>query len=427
MARAFGSTRGRAIAVVATIGIASMSGLPAALAGLPAATEPVPFLRGLAFPTNMAFAPDGRLFYTEKETGSVRVVRPEGRLLPAPFVMLPVIPDAERGLLGIALDPGFPREPWVYLYDSNATTGRNELIRVRDEDGVAGQRQVLLVGLPASSGYHNGGDLAFGLDGTLFASIGEAHESGRAQDITDLGGKIVRLNRDGSVSSDDPFGASNPVWSYGHRNSFGLCVDPATGDLWETENGPDVDDEVNLIRVGGNYGWPMVTGKAGGADLIRPVVVFHDTIALTGCAVVDGDLYFGAFDGSLWRLAAEDRGSGHVTRVATFPSGVTDVLLGPDRRLYVSTADAIWTLPLGSAGSPSATAAATASAPSLGAPSPGVASGSGTAGTSPGSRSGWPTWVALAAVVVLAAGLGLRFAAGRRLRRDLDGDRGGPS
>ena len=263
MTRWFGSTRVPWMIAVITTGIVVLWPMPSTFAQLTGVAEPTLFLRGVEFPTNMAFAPDGSLFYTEKETGRVRIVRPGGRPVPAPFVTLPVIPDAERGLLGIALDPDFPRQPWVYLYDSNATTGMNELIRIRDDHGVAGERQVLLVGLPASSGYHNGGDLAFGLDGTLFASIGEVHESDRAQDVGDLGGKIVRLNPDGSVPADDPFGASNPVWSYGHRNSFGLCVDPTTGDLWETENGPDVDDEVNLIRAGANYGWPMVTGKAG--------------------------------------------------------------------------------------------------------------------------------------------------------------------
>jgi glucose/arabinose dehydrogenase len=212
MAFGLGSSRGRGAIVVAATAILVSFAAPAALAG-GGIVRPKPFLRGLDFPTNMAFAPDGRLFFTEKSTGRVRIVRRDGQLLPAAFVTLPVIPDAERGLLGIALDPDFERNPWVYLYDSNATTGMNELIRIRDENGVAGQRQMLLVGLPASSGYHNGGDLAFGPDGTLFASIGEVHESERAQDVDDLGGKIVRLNRDGSIPADDPFGSANPVWS----------------------------------------------------------------------------------------------------------------------------------------------------------------------------------------------------------------------
>jgi glucose/arabinose dehydrogenase len=406
-----GSRRRRAAIVVVATAMLLCFGASTALAADRGA-RPEPLLKGLDFPTNMAFAPDGRLFFTEKSTGRVRIVRPDGRLLPDPFVTLPVTPDAERGLLGIALDPDFEREPWVYLYDSNATTGMNELIRIRDDEGVAGERQVLLVGLPSSSGYHNGGDLAFGLDGTLFASIGEAHDSDRAQDLDDLGGKIVRLNRDGSIPADDPFGSSSPVWSYGHRNSFGLCVDPERGDLWETENGPDVDDEVNLIRPGANYGWPMVTGWAGGAELTRPVVVFHDTIALTGCAVVGGDLYFGAFDGTLWRLAAGDRGTGRVTKVATFATGVTDVLLGPDDLLYVATSDAIWTLEPGTGAAPSARSAA---APITGEPTRAPIDGTAT-----DAGSGRSAWIALVAAAVLIVGLGVRFAAGRRLRRDLD-------
>jgi glucose/arabinose dehydrogenase len=403
----------RAIAV-AGVAIVLFS-TPTALATGGSAGKPTPFLTGLEFPTNMAFAPDGRLFFTEKSTGRVRIVRRDGQLAPLAFVTLPVIPDAERGLLGIALDPDFDRNPWVYLYESDATSGMNELIRIRDEGGVAGQRQVLLVGLSASSGYHNGGDLAFGLDGTLFASIGEVHESERAQDVEDLGGKIVRMNPDGSVPDDDPFGPTNPVWSYGHRNSFGLCVDPDTGDLWETENGPDVDDEVNLIRAGANYGWPLVTGKAGGAALTRPVVAFHDTIALTGCAVVDGDLYFGAFDGTLWRLASQDRGSGHVTRVATFPSGVTDVLLGPDGVLYVATSDAIWTLEPESGNAHASAPAASPSGPTN------TASAATGTDQDTDAGSGRPAWLAAAAAAVIVVGLGFRFAAGRRLRREVGG------
>ena len=303
--------------------------------------EPKPFLQGLAFPTNLAFAPDGRLFYTEKSTGNVRVVH-DGTLLQEPFVTLPVVPEAERGLLGIAIGPDFEADPWIYLYLSDATDGVNRLVRVRaDGDRAAGEPETLLEGLDSAAGYHNGGDLAFGVDGSLFVTLGEAHEADRAQDPSDLGGKIVRLEPDGSVPADNPFGAGNPVWSYGHRNSFGICVDPGDGTLWETENGPDVDDEVNRIERGGNYGWPLVTGRSNDDDFVQPVVVFPDTIAVTGCTVVDGDLYFGSFDGRLWRLPGAQQDTGDVEEIARLDAGVTDVALGPDGLLYIATNDAI--------------------------------------------------------------------------------------
>ena len=369
------------------------------------APHPEPFLRGLAFPTNLAFAPDGRLFFTEKETGQVRVVV-EGVLDPDPVATFDVTGDAERGLLGIALDPHFASRPWIYVYYSDAATGRNVLVRFR-EDGST-ELETLLTGLESATGYHNGGDLVFGADGMLYASLGEAHDPSRAQNPEDLGGKIVRIAPDGSVPADDPFGAGDPVWSYGHRNSFGLCVDPVTGDLWETENGPDRNDELNLIERGGNYGWPEVTGHAGGDAFVDPVAVFPDTVALTGCAIVDGLVYAGAFnDGVLYALPVDDRSVGPMRPFASFDSGITDVAAGPDGRLYVATSDAIWTVEPAAAGA--TLAPASPNAPTTAGPFDDAAS------------SGRP-WIAAAALAVIAIGLGLRFAAGRRLRAETRDD-----
>ena len=385
---------------------------------LAADVTPEPFLEGLSFPTNMAFAPDGTLFFTEKETGNVRVVTPEGTLVDRPFITVPVIPEAERGLLGIALHPAFHREPWVYLYFSDPADGRNRLVRVRAAGVVAvGEPQTLFEGLSAAAGYHNGGDLAFGIDGTLFVSVGEAHEPDRAQDPGDVGGKVLRLAGDGSVPADNPFGPDSPVWSIGHRNSFGLCVDPRTGELWETENGPDRDDEVNLIEPGANYGWPVVTGDAGDERFNDPFVVFREPIALTGCAVVDGDLWFGSFDGRLWHLPAPDRASRRVEEAARFPAGVTDVTLGPDGELYAATSDAIWTLH-GVTGTPTSSSASLAPAterPGTTEPAPPAEAGE--------PRGSWRSWIAIGAMVVLASALGARFLAGRRLRDEPRPDR----
>ena len=352
--------------------------------------RPRPLLQGLAFPTNMAFLPDGTLLFTEKETGAVRVVAPDGTLLDRPFVTLPVMGGLERGLLGIAVHPDFPAEPWVYLYRSDPGDRRNRLVRVRAEGLVAsGEPETVLDGLGATAGYHNGGDLAFAADGTLFVSLGEAHEPGRAQDATDIGGKILRLEADGSVPADTPFGEANPVWSIGHRNSFGLCVDPRSGDLWATENGPDRDDEVNLIEGGGNYGWPVVTGLADDRRFVDPVAVFAEPVAVTGCAVLDGALWFGSFDGRVWRLQRP----GSPVEVARFDSGVTDVALGPDGLVYVATADAISTIDPSTPERPAAVDDAAS------------------------TRGGWRGWAAAAAGVVLAGALVVRFLAGRRFRR----------
>jgi glucose/arabinose dehydrogenase len=377
--------------VIAAVALASWPLAPRAGA---TDVRPRPLVQGVAFPTNMAFLPDGTLLFTEKETGSVRVVTPDGLVLDRPFITLPVIGDLERGLLGIAVHPAFAAEPWVYLYRSDPSDGRNTLVRVR-ADGLeaTGEPEMLFRGLLATAGYHNGGDLAFAGDGRLFVSIGEAHEPERAQDANDIGGTILRLEADGSVPADNPFGATNPVWSIGHRNSFGLCVDPASGDLWETENGPDRDDEVNLIEEGRNYGWPVVTGVANDERFVDPVAVFPEPVAVTGCTVLEGAVWFGSFDGRVWRLPA----SGDPVEVARLPAGVTDVALGPDGLVYVSTADAISTI------DPAA----------VGAPAPAGDDGATAAGS--GERGG-QGWVAVAAGIVLAGALVARFLAGRRAR-----------
>ncbi|MDH5223736.1 MAG: PQQ-dependent sugar dehydrogenase [Actinomycetota bacterium] len=372
------------------------------------AAEPTPqrLIDGLSFPTNMAFLPDGTLLFTEKETGAVRVVTPDGALRDRPFTTLAVMPDAERGLLGIAVHPDFEREPWVYLYYSDPADGLNRLVRVR-ADGVvaAGEPHTLLDGISAVAGYHNGGDLVFGVDGSLFVSLGEAHEPKRAQDERDIGGKVLRLTPGGDVPADGPFGSGSPVWSIGHRNSFGLCIDPVTGDLWETENGPDRDDEVNLIARGGNYGWPLVTGRAGDDRFLDPVVVFPAPIALTGCTVVDGDVWFGSFDGGVWRLPAV---GDEPIEVATFSAGVTDVALGANGLVYVATSDSIWTVQPQTVG---ATSSQPASSSPVGPREP-----AGSPITADEAGGGWRPWIVSAALVVLAGALGARFVAGRRLR-----------
>ena len=314
-----------------------------------------PVARNLAFPTNIAFAPDGRIFFTEKETGNVRIIR-DGGLLPHPFVHLSVEGSAERGLLGIALDPNFERQPWVYLYYSEAGGASNRIVRVRAEGDSAAEIDPLITLLPAVAGYHNGGDLAFGPDGKLYAVTGEAHDPERAQDPNDLGGKVLRLDPDGSVPDDNPLGPGNPVYALGIRNSFGLCFDPVTGYLWETENGPTSDDEVNRIVAGANYGWPDQLGPGGEPGFMDPVLVFPDEIVPTGCAVsADGRrLYFGSYRGGLYEadLSSDGRTAGAPGRIAGIDASVIDVSRGPDGTIYVATTDSILRLAGTPSGSP---------------------------------------------------------------------------
>ena len=209
------------------------------------------------------------MFVADKDVGEIRIVR-DGEILDEPFATLPVqVTVNETGLLGVAVDPAFPDEPWVYAYYTG-TDAVNHLVRIRADGDRGTEIQPLLDLLPATAGWHNGGDLAFGPDGKLYVSVGDGHDGSRSQDPNGIGGRILRLNPDGSVPDDNPLGPGNPTFALGIRNSFGLCFDPETGELWETENGPTEDDEINLIEAGGNYGWPEHLGPGGEPDVRRP-------------------------------------------------------------------------------------------------------------------------------------------------------------
>jgi glucose/arabinose dehydrogenase len=333
---------GRAMIGRAITATTLLSVLIVATPGRAPAAELEPVVTGLELPVSMAFAPDGRLFVAEQHLGTIRIVE-NGRLLPEPFARIDVLGTFEQGLLGIAVHPRFPEEPWIYAYFSDPVLRINRLIRIRAEGDRAGHREVLLDLLTTEAGYHNGGDLVFGSDGMLYLTVGDVHDAARAQNVNDLGGKVLRLAPDGSIPVDNPFGPGNPVYSIGHRNSFGICVDSATGDLWETENGPSSYDEVNLLRPGANFGWPEQLGP-GGRDrgFTDPVLDFPDQIVPTGCVVWDGDLYFGAYaDAHVRRLRLPAGVGARARAIARLQDGITDLAIGPEGDLYVAALDGI--------------------------------------------------------------------------------------
>ena len=282
---------------------------------------------GLEAPWAVALAPDGRLFVTERP-GRVRIVRlgASGGLEARPWTTLPARanPDAERGLLGIALDPDFARTGFVYFYYSYAGPGGvtlNRLVRMHDTSGAGTDETILLDNIPGSSN-HDGGRIAFGPDGKLYVATGDGEQQARAQDRSSLGGKILRLEKDGSVPSNNPFPGS-AVFSLGHRNVQGLAFQPDTGVLYETEHGPSgffpacCQDEVNRIEAGANYGWPIVTGKPGDARFRDPIAWSGniDTWAPSGAAFATRP---GPLRGSL--LFATLRGQ-HLHRIVFTPDG----------------------------------------------------------------------------------------------------------
>lgn len=284
---------------------------------------------GLEVPWAMDLAPDGRLFITER-AGRVRIVQlgQGGGLRPDPWATLPAstVRAGEKGLLGLALDPDFARTRFVYLYYSYAATGgatRNKVVRMRDENGRGVEETVLLDGIPGNAN-HDGGRLKFGPDGKLYVTTGDAENGLNAQNAGSFGGKVLRLNRDGSIPADNPT-AGSPVWSLGHRNVQGLAWHPDSGALYETEHGPSnpfpdcCHDEVNAIVAGGNYGWPAATGVANDQRFRDPIVDSGrlETWAPSGAAFATRP---GPLRGSL--LFATLRGQ-HLQRIVLGPDGRT--------------------------------------------------------------------------------------------------------
>lgn len=299
----------------------------------------------------MAFAPDGRLFFTERP-GRVRVVQ-DDRLLSRPWAQLEVAQEGEAGLLGLALSPDFPRTGYVYVYYTyRDRSGRlwNRVSRLRDEGGQGTGEEVVLDGIPGA-GIHDGGRIRFGPDAKLYVTTGDAASSSLAQDLNSLAGKILRLNPDGSIPQDNPFPGS-PVYSYGHRNPQGLDWRPGAGTLVAVEHGPSAHDEVNVVVPGGNYGWPLVSGERTATGLISPLLeTGEDTWAPSGASFYSGDLFpqwrgdlfIAALRGQhLHRLRLDPSDTAVVEDEVLFPGELgrlRDVVVGPDGALYLATSN----------------------------------------------------------------------------------------
>lgn len=230
--------------------------------------------RNLHTPWAMDFTPDGRILLTERP-GRIRIVR-KGRLLPEAWITLGEVDDELAcGLLGLAIDPHFSSNRYVYAaYTYRTAQGhlRDRLVRLRERaDGRGAVDRVLLeYGIPGGA-QHHGGCVKFGPDGKLYWTTGDLGRPEVSQDSGHLAGKVLRLNPDGSVPSDNPFSGS-PVYSFGNRNPQGLAWQPGTHDLYVVDHGPAFRDELNRVVAGGNYGWPEVTAEQSRAGTISPVL-----------------------------------------------------------------------------------------------------------------------------------------------------------
>lgn len=294
--------------------------------------------RGLEVPWALAFAPDGRLFVTERP-GRVRMLA-DGRLLPDPVATLHVAAVGEGGLMGLALDPAFGQTGYLYVCHTLSTREGpvNRIVRLTVRDGAASGERVILDGLPGAA-IHDGCRLKFGPDGKLYATTGDAAQPALAQRRDSPAGKILRLNPDGTVPDDNPFPGS-PVYSLGHRNPQGLAWS-REGRLFAAEHGPSAHDEVNEIRPGQNYGWPEVRGRGGDPRFVDPVIESgSETWAPSGIAFLGDDLFVAGLRGRrLWRISGAPTGQPRVSTVLTGWGRLRDVVAGPDGALYVTTSN----------------------------------------------------------------------------------------
>lgn len=336
--------------ILAIIGIAAfvffktytsqrITDIPAAGEPTEASLEEAPalstFVTGRQVIWSMDFLPDGRMIFTER-SGRVNLVEQNGSV--SQIASVSVHASGESGLHGVAVDPDFGQNRFVYLYYTYRGGGNNTLNRVSrfvfENSQLTGER-VIVDGIPGAS-THDGGRLKFGADGYLYISTGDAQEPSRSQDRDSLAGKILRVTRDGSPAPGNPFGTR--IYSYGHRNPQGLAWDVADR-LWATEHGPSANDELNLIEPGANYGWPEFRGDATARGM-RAAVLHSgtNTWAPAGAQFLGGSIFFGGLRGSALYEYTID------TQVLTEHlkgrlGRIRDVVLGPDGFLYIATSN----------------------------------------------------------------------------------------
>lgn len=288
---------------------------------------------GLNVPWGLAFLPDGDALVSQRDAATLVRVSTSGEVTelgPVPGV----VPRGEAGLLGIALDPDDP----TTLFAFTTTAGDDRILRMSVADGAIADVTPILTGIPVGSRHH-GGRLLFDDDGMLFVSTGDAGRGETAQDRDALGGKILRITKDGDPAPGNPFG--NRTWSYGHRNVEGLAFD-ADGRLWASEFGEKKADELNLIERGGNYGWPQVEGTGGGEGQIDPRVTWAtDDCSPAGLAIARSTAFVAALQGqSVFAVPLDGEEAGEPVEYFAGEYGrIRNVFVAPDETLWVTTSN----------------------------------------------------------------------------------------
>ncbi len=257
---------------------------------------------GINNPTVMAFAPDGRIFVAQ-QAGALRVIK-NNSLLPTPFISLTVSSSGERGLLGIALDPDFQTNNFIYLYYTVPGSPPHNRISRFTANGdvvVAGSESIVLELDPLSAATnHNGGAMHFGKDGKLYVAVGENATASNAQNLDTYHGKLLRINKDGTIPAGNPFTSGSEqrkrVWAYGLRNPYTFSFHPTTGRLLVNDVGQNTWEEINDATTGGkNFGWPTTEGtfsQSAYPNLTNPIYVYeHGSGDGKGCAIVGGTFF----------------------------------------------------------------------------------------------------------------------------------------
>lgn len=316
------------------------------------------FASDLNIPWSMVFTGPNRMLVSERN-GFIRIIE-NGQLKPESLTNLESIVSSrsEEGLMGLAIDPDYSSNKLVYACYARAS-GNNlvdEVIRFEDRGDSIGPATTIIDNIPAAQ-YHAGCRLGFGPDQKLYVTTGDATDRNIAQQKNSLGGKILRINTDGSIPSDNPF-AGSPIWSLGHRNPQGIAWQPKTGQLFSTEHGPSGfdgaggGDEVNIITKGGNYGWPAVSHERTDSRYISPLLVFTPAVAPSGMTFYASDtlpqftsnLFFTGLRGEgLYRVVLnEDKPSQVVSyeKMKDVQVGrIRDVITGPDGAIYFATSN----------------------------------------------------------------------------------------
>jgi glucose/arabinose dehydrogenase len=255
----------------------------------------------------MAFAPDGRLLVCEQE-GKLRVVK-NGQLVSTPFLSVDVNFQAERGLLGVAIDPNYTSNGYVYIYYTAKTPAvhnrisrvqanpNNRDVALKRNDGALLEDVLLDLDDLSEAAIHNGGAMHFGIDGKLYIAVGENATPSNAQSLNTVKGKMLRLNPDGTIPADNPFynqttGNNRAIYALGFRNPFSFDIQPGTGRIFANDVGASAWEEINAVLPGANYGWPTVEGPSTDSRFVAPFFAYpHGADETSGCAITSGTFY----------------------------------------------------------------------------------------------------------------------------------------